>query len=185
MLISAVVLYAFMLGGMKRELVPGRCMMARMMDELHREHASVTSARKVASTCLAYVFAAVHVHSVRRIRSACCRSVFVGRLPVHLHQPLHLATGVLAILSVPDRWLVVGFDKHAPHFFSLFVPHGTPLPMIPLIFVIQLAPVPSRASSAAACVRRLTYGLATCCLRCCRSFVGGADAGAFFMSVRP
>ena len=29
--------------------------------------------------------------------------------------------------------LVVGFWRHGLHFFSLFVPHGTPLPMIPFI----------------------------------------------------
>jgi F-type H+-transporting ATPase subunit a len=34
--------------------------------------------------------------------------------------------------------LIVGFWKHGFHFFSLFVPHGTPLPMIPLIFCIEL-----------------------------------------------
>ena len=46
-------------------------------------------------------------------------------------------TGVLAILSF-SIVLIVGFWKHKLHFFSLFVPHGTPLPMIPLIFVIEL-----------------------------------------------
>src|SRR3546814_10795104 len=34
--------------------------------------------------------------------------------------------------------LAVGFYKHGLHFFSLFVPHGTPLPMIPVIFPIEL-----------------------------------------------
>ena len=34
--------------------------------------------------------------------------------------------------------LIVGFWKHGLHFFSLFVPHGTPLPMIPLIALIEL-----------------------------------------------
>jgi len=34
--------------------------------------------------------------------------------------------------------LVVGFWRHGFHFFSLFVPHGTPVYMIPLIFVIEL-----------------------------------------------
>jgi F-type H+-transporting ATPase subunit a len=47
------------------------------------------------------------------------------------------ATGVLAILSFAIV-LIVGFWKHKLHFFSLFVPHGTPLPMIPLIFLIEL-----------------------------------------------
>nr|WP_269142167.1 F0F1 ATP synthase subunit A [Sphingomonas sp. IC-11] len=44
-------------------------------------------------------------------------------------------TGILAILSFAIV-LVVGFWRHGLHFFSLFVPHGTPwwlLPVIPLI----------------------------------------------------
>ena len=46
-------------------------------------------------------------------------------------------TGILAIMSF-SIVLIVGFAKHGLHFFSLFVPHGTPLPMIPLIFLIEL-----------------------------------------------
>jgi F-type H+-transporting ATPase subunit a len=34
--------------------------------------------------------------------------------------------------------LIVGFWKHGLHFFSLFVPHGTPWPMIPFIFIVEL-----------------------------------------------
>jgi F-type H+-transporting ATPase subunit a len=47
------------------------------------------------------------------------------------------ATGVLSIMAF-SIVLIVGFYKHGFHFFSLFIPHGTPLPMIPLIFVIEL-----------------------------------------------
>jgi F-type H+-transporting ATPase subunit a len=34
--------------------------------------------------------------------------------------------------------LIVGFWKHGLHFFSLFVPHGTPAPLLPLIVPIEL-----------------------------------------------
>jgi len=34
--------------------------------------------------------------------------------------------------------LLVGFFKHGFHFFSLFVPHGTPWPMVPIIAPIEL-----------------------------------------------
>ena len=34
--------------------------------------------------------------------------------------------------------LIVGFAKHGFHFFSLFVPSGTPVPMIPILFPIEL-----------------------------------------------
>jgi len=46
-------------------------------------------------------------------------------------------TGILAIISFAIV-LIVGFAKHKLHFFSLFVPHGTPLLMIPLIFVVEM-----------------------------------------------
>jgi len=46
-------------------------------------------------------------------------------------------TGVMAIISF-SIVLIVGFWKHGFHFFSLFVPHGTPKPMIPFIFVVEL-----------------------------------------------
>ncbi|GIX20350.1 MAG: hypothetical protein KatS3mg120_2026 [Erythrobacter sp.] len=46
-------------------------------------------------------------------------------------------TGVLAAISF-GIVLVVGFWKHGFHFFSLFVPHGTPAVMVPLIFLIEL-----------------------------------------------
>ncbi|HEY6916445.1 MAG TPA: F0F1 ATP synthase subunit A, partial [Allosphingosinicella sp.] len=46
-------------------------------------------------------------------------------------------TGILAIISF-GIVLIVGFARHGFHFFSLFIPHGTPVPMIPLIFVIEL-----------------------------------------------
>jgi F-type H+-transporting ATPase subunit a len=46
-------------------------------------------------------------------------------------------TGILSLTSFAIV-LAVGFWKHGLHFFSLFVPHGTPLPMIPVIFPIEL-----------------------------------------------
>ena len=47
------------------------------------------------------------------------------------------ATGVLAILSF-SIVLIVGFARHGFHFFSLFVPHGTPGWLLWLIPVIEL-----------------------------------------------
>ncbi|WP_200932522.1 F0F1 ATP synthase subunit A [Sphingomonas sp. Leaf412] len=46
-------------------------------------------------------------------------------------------TGVLAIMSF-SIVLIVGFWRHGLHFFSLFVPHGTPLWLMWLIPVIEL-----------------------------------------------
>jgi F-type H+-transporting ATPase subunit a len=46
-------------------------------------------------------------------------------------------TGVLAIMSFAIV-LIVGFSRHGLHFFSLFVPHGTPIWLLWLIPVIEL-----------------------------------------------
>jgi F-type H+-transporting ATPase subunit a len=46
-------------------------------------------------------------------------------------------TGVLAVMTFAIV-LVVGFWRHGFHFFSLFVPHGTPLWLMWLIPVIEL-----------------------------------------------
>ena len=45
-------------------------------------------------------------------------------------------TGVLAIMSF-SIVLIVGFWRHGFHFFSLFVPHGTPVWLLPLIPLIE------------------------------------------------
>ena len=46
-------------------------------------------------------------------------------------------TGVLAVLSF-SIVLIVGFARHGLHFFSLFLPHGTPWWMAPIIAPIEL-----------------------------------------------
>jgi F-type H+-transporting ATPase subunit a len=45
-------------------------------------------------------------------------------------------TGVLAVMSF-GLVLLIGLWKHKLHFFSLFIPHGTPKIMIPLIAAIE------------------------------------------------
>src|SRR3546814_8510418 len=54
-----------------------------------------------------------------------------GLHPLTVTSPFTI-TGVLAVLSFAIV-LVVGFWRHKLHFFSLFVPHGTPWPLIPFI----------------------------------------------------
>jgi F-type H+-transporting ATPase subunit a len=135
MVLTMAALWAFMLGGMKRELVPGRWQAAvesftgfvtNMM------HANIGPKGKAFTP---YVFSLFMFILIANI---------LGMLPlgvVGLHAftvTSHLTvTGVLAVLSF-SIVLIVGFWKHKLHFFSLFVPHGTPLVMIPLIFLVEL-----------------------------------------------
>ena len=133
--IATLVLMVFVWGGMKRELVPGRWQMA------------VESMTSFIDSMLAANIGAEGRKYVPYVFSLFMFILFanvLGLLPLGL-VGLHAftftshftATGVLAILSF-SIVLIVGFWKHKLHFFSLFVPHGTPLPMIPLIFVIEM-----------------------------------------------
>jgi F-type H+-transporting ATPase subunit a len=71
-------------------------------------------------------------------------SNLLGLLPLAIIPGLHpftstshfSITGVLAVLSF-SIVLIVGFWKNGLRFFSLFVPHGTPMPMVPLIAAIE------------------------------------------------
>jgi F-type H+-transporting ATPase subunit a len=134
MVVAAIALGLFMWGGMRRQLVPGRWQAAvegftgfissMMMGNIGSEGRKYTP----------YVF------SLFMFILFCN---LLGMLPLGvlgLHPftvTSHIAiTGVLALISFAIV-LVVGFWRHGLHFFSLFVPHGTPLPMIPIIAPIE------------------------------------------------
>jgi len=130
-----LVLWAFMLGGMKRELVPGRWQVAvegftgfitSMMDQ---------NVGPAGRKYVPYVFSLFMFILAANL---------LGMLPVALVgvHPFtvtsHLTiTGVLAILSF-SIVLVIGFAKHGFHFFSLFVPHGVKGVMAVVLFPIEL-----------------------------------------------
>ena len=136
MLLTLAAIWLFMLGGMRRELVPGRWQAAvegftgfigNMMD---------TNIGPKGRRFTPYVFSLFMFILFANI---------LGMLPVGLIPGVHpftvtshlTVTAVLAVVSFAIV-LVVGFAKHKLHFFSLFVPHGTPLVMIPLIFLVEL-----------------------------------------------
>lgn len=136
MVITLGCIWLFMLGGMKRQLIPGRWQaavegftgfVANMM------HQNVGPKGKAFTP---YVFSLFMFILVANL---------VGMLPFGIVPGWHAftvtshltVTGVLAIVSFAIV-LVVGFSRHGFHFFSLFVPHGTPGYMIPLIFLIEL-----------------------------------------------
>ncbi len=128
-------LWAFMIGGMKRELVPGRWQMAvegftgfitDMMD---------TNIGPKGRRFVPYVFSLFMFILFANLLGMLPTALFgVHAFTVTSHLTV---TGVLAILSFAIV-LIVGFAKHGLHFFSLFVPHGTPTVMIPLIFAVEL-----------------------------------------------
>ena len=136
MVLTLGVLWVFMLGGMKRELVPGRWQAA--VESVHGFIAGMLTANigPEGRRFVPYVFSLFMFILVANL---------LGLMPIGIIPGLHAftvtshltVTGVLAIISF-SMVLIIGFARHGFHFFSLFVPHGTPLPMIPLIFFVEL-----------------------------------------------
>jgi F-type H+-transporting ATPase subunit a len=135
MAITTLALIVFVAGGAKRELVPGRWQMAvegltGFVDDL-----LMANIGKAGRKYLPYVFS---------LFAFILFANMLGLMPLALFgvhpftSTSHFTvTGVLAIMSFAIV-LIVGFAKHGLHFFSLFVPHGTPALMIPIIFPIEL-----------------------------------------------
>ena len=132
MVAAAVVLWIFVIGGMKRELVPGRWQMAVEYMTGFIKSLLIANVGEGGKKYIPYVFSLFMFILLANL---------LGLLPLGLIG-LHpftftshfTATGVLAILSF-SIVLIVGFWKHGLHFFSLFVPKNTP-------FVLKLLIVP-------------------------------------------
>lgn len=135
MVLTVVVLWVFMLGGMKRELVPGRWQAA--VEGFTGFIGSMVDANigPKGKAFVPYVFSLFMFILIANILGLMPFGV-VGLHPFTVTSHITV-TGVLAIISF-GIVLIVGFARHGFHFFSLFIPHGTPVPMIPLIFLIEL-----------------------------------------------
>ncbi|MEO1730428.1 MAG: F0F1 ATP synthase subunit A, partial [Pseudomonadota bacterium] len=133
MALTVILVWVFVAGGMKRELVPGRWQMAvetmtGFIDDMLSANIGEAGRKYVP-----YIFSLFMFILFGNL---------LGLLPIGLFG-LHpftftshfTVTGVLAIMSF-SIVLIVGFWKHGLHFFSLFVPEGTPL-----IMAIFIAPI--------------------------------------------
>lgn len=135
MAIAAFTLFLFVAGGLKRQLVPGRWQMAvetftGFIDGMLAANVGPNGKKYVPYIFSLFMFILF--------------ANFLGLMPIGvlgLHPftfTSHFsATGVLAVLSF-SIVLLVGFAKHKLHFFSLFVPHGTPVLMVVPIFFVEL-----------------------------------------------
>ncbi len=133
--LTLLVLWAFMLGGMKRELVPGRWQVAvegftgfitNMMD------ANIGPAGRKYTPYVFSLFMFILVANLLGMLPVALFGVHPFTVTSHL-----TVTGVLAILSFAIV-LIIGFAKHGLHFFSLFVPHGVKGFMAVELFPIEL-----------------------------------------------
>ena len=136
LLITLGVVLFFMWGGMRRQIVPGRWQVAvegltGFVDDMVKVNIGPEGKK-----FMPYIFSLFTFILV---------SNFLGLLPLSIFPDAHAftttshfsITGVLAVMSF-SIVLIVGFWRHGLRFFSLFVPHGTPKVMIPLIFLIEL-----------------------------------------------
>ncbi len=135
MLVTLAIIFTFMAMGMKRQLVPGRWQIAvegltGFIDNMTRVNIG-PEGRKFTP----YIFSLFTFILVANL---------LGLMPLAVIPGLHSftttshfsITGVLAVLSF-GIVLLIGFWRHKLHFFSLFVPHGTPKVMVPLIAAIE------------------------------------------------
>ncbi|MFL9840926.1 F0F1 ATP synthase subunit A [Sphingomonas sp. ST-64] len=133
--LAAIALWLFMLGGMKREVIPGRWQMAvegftGFIDNLLKANIGAEG-RKF----LPYVFSLFMFILFANVMGLLPFGVVPGVHPFTATSHFTI-TGVLAILSF-SIVLVVGFAKHGLRFFSLFVPKGTPIPVLLLVAPIE------------------------------------------------
>ena len=134
MAISAVALWIFVAGGMKRQLVPGRWQMAVESFTGFIDDMLEANVGKAGRKYVPYIFSLFMFILFANVLGLLPLGV-IGLHPFTFTSHFTV-TGVLAILSF-SIVLIVGFWKHGLHFFSLFVPHGTPKVMVPLIAGIE------------------------------------------------
>ena len=136
MVVTLAALWLFMLGGMRRQLVPGRwqVMVEGVTGFIHSM--VTTNIGPEGRKYLPWVFTVFMFILFANL---------IGLMPFALvgaGQPFTVTsqftvTGIMAIISFAIV-LIVGFWRHGFHFFSLFIPHGTPKVMLPMIFLIEL-----------------------------------------------
>jgi F-type H+-transporting ATPase subunit a len=134
MLIVLFAIVLFMWGGLKRELVPGRWQaavegMTGFVDNITRANIGPEGRKYLPWVFTAFVFILF--------------SNWIGAMPFAIVPGGHPFTvtsqfTVTATMSLISFAIVlgVGFWKHGLHFFSLFVPHGTPF-----VLKILIAPI--------------------------------------------
>ncbi len=135
MVVVFALLFLFMWGGMKRQLVPGRWQVAAESVVGFIDNMMQVNIGPEGKKFAPYIFS---------IFMFILFANLVGVLPLAIVPGLHTfavtshitVTAVLAFLSF-GIVLAVGFWRHGLHFFSLFVPHGAPGWLMPVIIPVE------------------------------------------------
>jgi F-type H+-transporting ATPase subunit a len=135
MVVVFVLLALFMAGGMKRQLVPGRWQVAAESVIGFIDNMVSVNIGGGGKKFAPYIFSLFMFILFANL---------VGVLPLAILPGLHTfavtshitVTAVLAFVSFAIV-LAVGFAKHGLKFFSLFVPHGAPAWLMPVIIPVE------------------------------------------------
>ncbi len=136
MLIVLASVWIFMIGGMKRAMVPGRWQAAVELITTFISDTTQTNIGPEGRKYTPWVFTVFMFILFANL---------IGMMPLGILPFAHpftvtsqfTITGVLAVISF-SIVLIVGFWKHGFHFFSLFVPHGVPLAIKIFMVPIEL-----------------------------------------------
>jgi F-type H+-transporting ATPase subunit a len=131
--LAAIIL--FMWGGMKRELIPGRWQAAVEGFVEFVSGMTLTSIGPEGRKYTPWIFTIFTFILFANYLSLFPSGFVPGGHPFAVTAQFTV-TGLMAVISF-SIVLIVGFWRHKLHFLSLFVPHGTPKPMIPLIATIE------------------------------------------------
>ena len=136
MFITAAVLWLFMLGGMQRKLVPGRWQAAVEGVTGFVANMMETNVGPEGKKFVPYIFSLFMFILFANLIGLFPLGIVPGWHPFTITSHISL-TALLAFFSF-GIVLIVGFWRHGLHFFSLFVPHGTPWYIAILVTPIEL-----------------------------------------------
>ncbi|MET4664307.1 F-type H+-transporting ATPase subunit a [Sphingomonas sp. PvP056] len=135
MVVVFVLLAVFMAGGLKRQLIPGRWqVMAENAVSFIDSMVSVnigSGGKKFAPYIFSLFFFILFANLIGVMPLAILPGLHTFAVTSHI-----TVTAILAFLSFAIV-LVVGFAKHGLKFFSLFVPHGAPGWLMPVIIPVE------------------------------------------------
>jgi len=132
---ALIIIGMFMWGGMRRQLVPGRWQMAVEGLTCFIDNMVHVNIGPQGRKYVPYIFSLFAFILVSNLLGLMPLAIIPGFHPFTTTSHFSV-TGVLAVMSF-SIVLIVGFAKHGLKFFSLFIPHGTPIVMMPLIFIIE------------------------------------------------
>jgi F-type H+-transporting ATPase subunit a len=136
MLIVLVAIVLFMWGGTRRQLVPGRWQAAVEMLTGFVDNVTRQSIGPEGRKYLPWVFTAFVFILAANWIGAMPFAIVPGAHPFTVTSQFSV-TGTMSIISFLIV-LGVGFWKHGIKLFTLFLPHGTPKVLLPIIFVVEL-----------------------------------------------